>query len=42
MAKGITLSNSRQEFGHLVLGGVFSSDLGHCVYVKLTWLKQQP
>ena len=31
MAKGITLSNSRQEFGHLVLGGVFSSDLGHCV-----------
>ena len=31
MATGISLSNYRQEFGHLVLGGVFSSDLGHCV-----------
>ena len=31
MATGISLSNYRQEFGHLVLGGVFASDLGHCV-----------
>lgn len=31
MATGITLQNYRQEFGFLVLGGVFSSDLGHCV-----------
>lgn len=31
MATGISLQNYRQEFGFLVLGGVFSSDLGHCV-----------
>lgn len=31
MATGITLSNSRPDFGNLVLGGVFSSDLGHGV-----------
>ena len=31
MATGISIQNYRQEFGHLVLGGVFSSDLGHCV-----------
>lgn len=31
MAKGITLSNSRKDFGNLVLGGVLSTDLGHSV-----------
>lgn len=31
MATGISLQNYRQEFGFLILGGVFSSDLGHCV-----------
>lgn len=31
MANVIKLSNNRQDFSNLFLGGVFSSDLGHCV-----------